>query len=618
MKSLKFFLSLFISLFLSLLPSLAFADTNSFYFEDATFDYYLSSTETGASTMQVEESLTAVFPTYAQNHGIIRCIPYSYRGVKSLDESSFSVTRNGVSEPFTTYQDDSLTCLRIGSANSYVTDKQVYNISYVLNNVILAPDNSPYQELYWDTNGTEWSQPFYSLTANIHLSDPLINAWNGETSCYVGAQGAGGSDAMSRCETSISEDKSVITFSSENLAPRENLTFDLRFMPETFYIKKSPAALVLAAIGGIVALILGFSGYKWYRAEKRIKEKKKLAKEKIVPVQYTPPKDLTVAEAGTAYLKSTKDLKVATLMELAIKHHIELKRGEKKVFGGYHWIIHVKNTTNLTSEQTIVLEILNGGNSVHDGDSIEVKRHTATTHLEKLGHDFDRDLKISLKSKGLFEEKKSNSSSSKSAPFLIFFILVIAFGFIAPIILKNINFTSFFGLFSPEIQSFLIVGGFFLFMIYIITLIIISTNIHKYKERTLEGIKVTKYLDGLKEYMTLAEKDRLKFLQSVKGVDTSNQGIVKLYEKLLPYAVLFGVEESWMDELSKYYKLDDVSEPYWMYGAYRFSANDFRAFSSYASSSISSSVASSSSGSSGGGGGGFSGGGGGGGGGGGW
>ena len=58
----------------------------------------------------------------------------------------------------------------------------------------------------------------------------------------------------------------------------------------------------------------------------------------------------------------------------------------------------------------------------------------------------------------------------------------------------------------------------------------------------------------------MAEADRLKFLQSVEGADASNVGIVKLYEKLLPWASLFGAEESWVKELAKYYEIGDIPE----------------------------------------------------------
>ena len=68
-----------------------------------------------------------------------------------------------------------------------------------------------------------------------------------------------------------------------------------------------------------------------------------------------------------------------------------------------------------------------------------------------------------------------------------------------------------------------------------------------------EGARWVDYLLGMKMYLELAEKDRFRMLQSAKGadrIDTSDgRQIVKLYEKLLPWAVIWGVEDSWAHEL---------------------------------------------------------------------
>jgi uncharacterized membrane protein len=115
-------------------------------------------------------------------------------------------------------------------------------------------------------------------------------------------------------------------------------------------------------------------------------------------------------------------------------------------------------------------------------------------------------------------------------------------------------------------------------------------------------------------------------LQSVTGAErapiagtTDNAQIIKVYEKLLPYAVLFGLEKEWAVELGKYY---DQTPPDWYAGGNvnAFNAGAFAAGVGSISSSVASSFSGSSSSSSSGGssGGGSSGGGGGGGGGGGW
>lgn len=591
----------------------AFASTNDFYFSSATFDYYLEKTEDGASRMRVEEVLTAVFPDFNQNHGIERCLPTHYRGVESLVTSSFNVTRNGTKEPFSTNTNQGELCYRIGSASSYVHGEQTYKITYDLKNVILQPENATNQELYWDTNGTGWSQKFNSLTATVHLSEPLKNAFSGNTSCYVGKSGAKGTE---RCETLVSNDKTEIAFSAKNLAARENLTLDLEFSTDTFTIAKPKPNYLIFFLLGVLALLWVLSIIFWLKYYHSVDEKRALAKNTSKPVQYTPPKDFTVAEAGQLWLSSHPNLQVATLMELAVGHKVELERGEKKTFGGYKWKIHVKNLDGVSTEQAIVLEILNGGSSVKVGDTIDVKTHTATSHLESLGKQYTSKPESSLRSRGFLESKKHKSKGSGAVGLLIFFYILTAIGTIMYIV----NF-------SPRNDltydlNFIAVGiAFCSCFIYTIIACAIFSKVGKYNKITQKGIEISNYLDGLQEYMCLAEKDRIKFLHSVKTADVSNQGIVKLWEKLLPYAILFKIEDSWLDELNKYYQMDDIDNPYWLHGAAYFAISDFRSFNNYTRSVVSSSTAiesSSSSGFSGGGGGGFSGGGGGGGGGGGW
>ena len=139
---------------------------------------------------------------------------------------------------------------------------------------------------------------------------------------------------------------------------------------------------------------------------------------------------------------------------------------------------------------------------------------------------------------------------------------------------------------------------------------------------TDEGLALRRYLAGLKMYIGVAEAERLQMLQSPEGaekvkVDASDEKqLVKLYERVLPYAVLFGQEKEWSKQLGKYY--EQVGEqPDWYNGQGAFNAAAFAAGMNSLSSTVSSAsdYSSTSGGSTGGG---FAGGGGGGGGGGGW
>ncbi|KQX08176.1 MULTISPECIES: DUF2207 family protein [unclassified Leifsonia] len=77
-----------------------------------------------------------------------------------------------------------------------------------------------------------------------------------------------------------------------------------------------------------------------------------------------------------------------------------------------------------------------------------------------------------------------------------------------------------------------------------------------------------RHLDGLRQYMVLAEKDRIRSLQSPRTAETSAVagallndaadlgtaiGRFRLYEKLLPYAVIFGIEKEWISNLKTAY-----------------------------------------------------------------
>lgn len=66
------------------------------------------------------------------------------------------------------------------------------------------------------------------------------------------------------------------------------------------------------------------------------------------------------------------------------------------------------------------------------------------------------------------------------------------------------------------------------------------------------AFQIVDQLWGARDYMELAEKDRFAMLQSPEGAQRSPLGqldILRLYERLLPYAVLFGLEKQWAAEL---------------------------------------------------------------------
>nr|WP_262927826.1 DUF2207 domain-containing protein [Microbacterium sp. NIBRBAC000506063] len=146
-----------------------------------------------------------------------------------------------------------------------------------------------------------------------------------------------------------------------------------------------------------------------------------------------------------------------------------------------------------------------------------------------------------------------------------------------------------------------------------VTTVIAAVCAARHRVHTRAGAEAHEYLEGVREFIRVAEADRLRMLQSAHGAERYREGsaeIVHLYERLLPYAMLFGEEKTWGRVLEVAYDTSR-SQPNWIagYTAMHFSSQ-LSSFSSNTQASSTYTTASSSGGSTGGG---FSGGGGGGG-----
>lgn len=85
---------------------------------------------------------------------------------------------------------------------------------------------------------------------------------------------------------------------------------------------------------------------------------------------------------------------------------------------------------------------------------------------------------------------------------------------------------------------------------------------------TPAGAERGEYLRGVREFIRVAEADRLRVLQSYEGAERRSDGsvdVVRLYERLLPYAMLFGEERSWSTVLETTYS-DAGRSPGWVDG----------------------------------------------------
>ncbi|MDQ2973075.1 MAG: DUF2207 domain-containing protein [bacterium] len=582
---------------LLLAPTVSAQGVDNFRISSFEADYYLSRDSAKTSMLRVEERIVAEFPNFDQNRGIERAIPKKYQGHTVSLQIESVINDVGQAINYTTRTENDNEILRIGDADKFVRGRQVYNIKYSLKNVINFQDSD---EFYWDINGTEWRVTSDSVVARLHLPAELATSKIEEEQCFTGFSGASAQDC--RITTEPSEDGLLTTVSVLTpLAAGENLTMVIGFTDGTFELgseiqaeKNRVKLLIIAAIAAFLAPILGVAGFMINRWRKYGRDPSR--KTAIVP-EYIPPQGFTALKGEMILQEKIRPVAVtATILELAVAHYIVIHEIKKKSIlkdSTEFELEIVKDVSTLAPEQQAVLnEIFSSNTAVGQ----RVNMNTLKNKLHKTVQDLDKSLGDTLSQQGYFRHAPHQVKKNylKAGGIMM---AIGSIGFFIPF-------------FIPVTLGLLIAGG------------IVMAFGNAMPARTHQGVEMRTYLDGLKEYMKLAEQERLEFSQGLntaerfKASPTDPAEKIKLFERLLPYSVLFGLDKDWAKEFADLY----AQPPSWYSGNVgTFNAAYLGAsLGSFNSATASAFSAPSSSGSSGFGGGGFSGGGGGGGGGGGW
>lgn len=563
-------------------------------FEFARFDavYELGRDADGRSELLTTETLVAVFPEYDQNRGIRRAIPRTYDG-HPTDIRIVSVT-DAAGDPRgyeTERSEDGAFELVTIAADDFVHGEQTYVITYHQRNVTFEPDDLPIQEFYWDVNGTGWAQPFGVVRAELRLEDGLVDALTGDAACYRGYEGS-----SQACE-SLQADAAapaVLIAQAAALEPYQNLTIAVGFEPGTFEPRderftSSPAAMgsAAAALAALTAAILAavFRATRWRDHPGR----------GIIVAEYEPPERPSLMEAADLVRAPGKGITATILAEAVAGRVRVVETGRRK-----YAVQLVGPVDGADRDATRVLSALFGpGAPLGALRNLRSRDTTLGTKLVNLR----RQVHTRVAREG-FRRRPDRALRALLA------VLAIVASVLAAI-LGIVALDASMGGAWPWLPI-LGAGAAALATVWLVA------DVRPLTER---GRGLRDHLEGLREFIRLAEADRIRMLQSPSGAervplapgvgmgsagpDPDPDAVLRVTERLLPYAVLFGQEREWSRELATLYE-ERGRQPGWYSGRSGFNAAVFASsvssFSSVSNSSWSGSSSSSSSGGSGGGG----------------
>ncbi len=499
-------------IFSFLLPITAFAEERI-----SAFTTHIEINVNGS--LSVQEEIIYDFGADAVNkHGIFREIPLIYTPAGATESTRIEISSISVSDgKGTLRQTDyegsgNIVKLRIGDPDTTVTGPQLYVIRYTVWGGLLQHLGS--DEFYWNMTGNEWKVPIDRVRGEVVLPAPLPTSVV-SYACYIGSSGA-----TSTCASTITTEGtdpntiSKLRFEDSGLGAYQGMTVKIA-LPKGLVLFSQPnirEGEVFApppelnrwwtqSLFGF-SLVLPFIVFRvmfnmWWTRGRDPKGRG------TIITEYDVPEDLSPLESAVLVHGSVNASAIsASIVDLAERGFLKIERIVEKglIFDStdYQLIRLSEKYTDLPPAEKLILEKL------FETDRVRVsalKNKLSTVVSEAANATY-----LTLTGKQYFVENPHTVRSTYSIAGLV--MCGVAF------FLPTLNFS--------VLLSGIIILGFAWFM----------------PKMTEQGAILRERLLGFKSYLNVTEKDRLNFANAPEKNPT-------IFEKFLPYAMIFGVEEAW-------------------------------------------------------------------------
>ena len=397
--------------------------------------------------------------------------------------------------------------IKIGDPDATITGSHSYKITYTVNRAINYFDVS--DELYWNSTGHEWNVPIANVRTTVSFEDS-IDPSDIKLDCFEGSTGS-----TNHCSDLEILNTSQSVLKTSNLSPNQGQTIVIGW--PTGIVEKSTIWQSLGYIlvdNGIIILpflVLSAMIYLW-----RTKGRDPKGRGTIIPM-YTPPNNLFPAEIGTLVTEKVENRYIsAEIIYLAIQGYLTITRIPAKFLKKDDFqldLLKSEDTLKESYQKYLLKEIFDGQKQVKIS-TLKKKFYTKLKVLQKT-------ISTNLTDKKYFPNEPQQTRNFYMTAGGITFMIGMFFG----------------GYVSPIFAGSFVASGIIIFLFSFIM-----------SAKTKKGVLAKEQILGLKMYLSVAERDRLKFHNAPKKDP-------KTFESLLPYAMVLGVEKAWAKQFEDIYKI---------------------------------------------------------------
>lgn len=514
-------------------------DVDDFDFSswDAVFEVGMD--DEGRATLHATETRVAEFPESDQNRGIVAGYPERYEDA-DLQTTILSVRdENGDEVPYETEDDDGVLYVLTGD-DDFVHGSTTYVIEYEMRDVVLAASGTEVDEFYWDLLPLDSTQGIDSFHAEIRFDETLAPHLTGDAACYQGREGS-----TDTCQ--LASDDGTFTVDARDLIPGEGVTVAVALEAGT--VTQPPARLpnwatdVLPyAVGGGAAAL---SAAGWVAAGASIRRRRRGTG--IVVAQYEVP-DAMPPLLASAIVPRAKNSLTAQITHLAVRGMLRLEDISETDDKNRRPRLRRLDAPIPDPLDEEALKALFGNN---DPDAV--------LKMPKNSGPFAARIQALLRSAPREAADRGLTTKARStAAIVIQSLALLTFAVMAGLLVWSLVTGRESA--APVLFAAVISG--------VVVLISSFIAFAKHTVLTREGALQLEHLNGVREFIRVAEADRLRMLQSYTGAERRSDGdidVIHVYELLLPYAILFGQEKEWGTVLEHAYG-EAHQEPSWING----------------------------------------------------